>query len=87
MQLVGGIPNMGGAARQNVVPIETNQKHIRGSEYDLAKMGSHGEDVGERLALSWSALKDYFTGAVKRKGGANPGQLVLFAEHAIKVYF
>ena len=39
----------------------------------------------EKLAKSFAALKEYFTPSRKSESASNPAQLVLFAEHAIKV--
>lgn len=43
------------------------------------------EDLRQRLAQSFAALKEYFDPSRGSEKIGNPGQLVLFAEHAIKV--
>lgn len=39
----------------------------------------------ERLKQSYAALKEYFSLSKRQDSVGNPAQLVVFAEHAVKV--
>ena len=44
-----------------------------------------GSELRQQFQQSYTALKEYFSPSCPRDGTSNPGQLVLFAEHAAKV--
>ena len=46
---------------------------------------SASNEVRAQLQQSFVALKEYFAPSRREENASNPAQLVLFAEHAVKV--
>ena len=65
----------------------TSYRILLGNEQFPWRLSSDSmmERQDQKLEESFAALKEYFTPSRQSESSSNPAQLVLFAEHAIKV--